>query len=569
MFCPRCGAENANGSRTCSECGADLTGIAGGGGREAAKGDDRTQLISGSEERTSLLGDDMTHVIDQSPRNANETVSSPLPAETSYLSAAKTERLVADDEDDGSDEAQATLGRDLSETYAIPVATPQPPVSAARPSKPAREDEDEPKRRGRGAAVAIAAIVALVVLAGVAFATYQAGIWGGTVLPDVVGQNVDSAKSQLQQAGFDVTVESSLQDNPTQLVLSESPAAGTRVAAHAGVALTVSVARTVPKVVGSSRADAQKALSDQGATNVKVTYVASGEAAADTVLSVDPVEGQAFKAGDAVALTVAQGPTVPDVVGTAQDDAIATLKAAGYEAKAEWKDSDQDAYTVLSTNPVAGTKLDAGSTVTLEVAAPGARSELYLSDYLGASPQSDSAYLSWKGWTFSYGFDYDGYAEESWSKSDVGELLFTRSPESHHHGEGLNSGSSSDVMASGSKVEGVRLVAKTTGSFANPSCDEACVVRCLVACGLSNPSLDSYCDQASYSGPGTVSSGHQFACGVSKVDGNVWAVSIIASNGQTTVAVLCAPSAHFDGAGSSLSGLSLAERIAYADNFTE
>jgi serine/threonine-protein kinase len=577
MFCPKCGAENADDARTCSECGAELPSIARAQGGRTRPLDDRTRPIAGPEGRTSLIDDGMTDVVDRPARGSNETVAAPRPAATSYLSAARTERL-DDVDDDGSDEAQATLDRDLAETYVIPAATPQQrtsrPPSPERPPLEGNGDptgakaEEGPKGRGKAAAALVAVVVALAVLGGVAFATYRAGVWGGAVVPDVVGQNGDSAKAQLQQAGFDVTVEGSPQDSPTQLVLAEDPAAGTRVAAHASVTLTVSVARTIPKVTGLSLADAQKALSDAGATNVQVAHATSNEPA-DTVLSVDPGEGQAFGSTDPVTLTVSQASTVPDVVGKSQDDATAALKAAGYEAKAEWKESDQDAYTVLSTDPTAGTTLGAGSTVTLTVSAPGARSELYLADYLGASPRSDSAYLSWKGWALSYGFDYGGYAEESWTKSDVGELVFTRSPESHHHGKDLNSGDSSDVMASGSKAEGVRLEAKASGAFANPSCDEACVVRCLAACGLSNPTLDSYCDQASYSGPGTSSSGHRFACGTTKVDGYVWAVSVISANGQTSVAVLCAPSAHFDGAGSSLSGLSLAERLAYYDNFTE
>ncbi|MGN0287912.1 MAG: PASTA domain-containing protein [Atopobiaceae bacterium] len=111
---------------------------------------------------------------------------------------------------------------------------------------------------------------------------------------------------------------------------------------------------------------------------------------------------------------------VPDVTGQNQDDATKALQDVGLTANVQWQESAQRYPQVVATDPVAGTKVIPGQTVTVYVASPGARSELYLSDYMVVSRDSQQKYLSWKGWTQA--MDAGTWVE--WHKDGCGILEF-------------------------------------------------------------------------------------------------------------------------------------------------
>lgn len=111
---------------------------------------------------------------------------------------------------------------------------------------------------------------------------------------------------------------------------------------------------------------------------------------------------------------------VPDVTGQNQDDATKALQDAGLVANVQWQESVQRYPQVVSTDPAAGTKVLPGQTVTVYVASPGARSELYLSDYMVVSRDSQQKYLSWKGWTQTG----DAGTWVEWHKDGCGILEF-------------------------------------------------------------------------------------------------------------------------------------------------
>lgn len=421
----------------------------------------------------------------------------------------------------------------------------------------------------RRAVVAITASAVVIVLAAVvAFVTYDMGLWGGVSVPQVTGLSAADASSALEQAGLLVERVEVPTDDAAGAALGTDPAAGVRVARGGTVTLRIGVPRMVPKVMGLSLADAEAALSQAGIANVRLEYRNSDEAEG-TVLDVLPDEGNVVTQDDEVALVIAQPYTVPDVVGLDQDSAAKAIGEAGLQSKIEWQESEKDAYTVLSTSPAAGARSSSGATVVVTVASPGPRSETYLPDYLAATSRGVVSYLRWKGWTFDFGTTAQlangtTVAEEGWSRSGVGSLVFTPAPESSHHGIFLGGLFTSDVLEEGTPIAGVRFVPALAGDDANPAVDAASVNTWMQRCGLSGLSGIVTGDDvvAAVADAQTPTS---MVCGWGTQGGNVWSVVVIKGFG---VAVSCAPSSAYDGVDLSAYGGSLGIYLAYISGFT-
>ncbi|MFN8160376.1 MAG: PASTA domain-containing protein [Solirubrobacterales bacterium] len=88
-------------------------------------------------------------------------------------------------------------------------------------------------------------------------------------VPAVVGRSADAAKQAIRGRGLAFAVSRQESQKPAGQVISQSPDAGTRVAAGSTVAIVVSggVSKaTVPNVIGDLRSDAVTALRDAGFT---------------------------------------------------------------------------------------------------------------------------------------------------------------------------------------------------------------------------------------------------------------------------------------------------------------
>ena len=92
-------------------------------------------------------------------------------------------------------------------------------------------------------------------------------------VPDVVNQDEASARSELQAAGFKVSVTEGPSDTVAEgLVISQNPGANTTAAKGSTIGIVVSTgptSATVPSVIGEEQADAENALEFQG-FNVQV-----------------------------------------------------------------------------------------------------------------------------------------------------------------------------------------------------------------------------------------------------------------------------------------------------------
>jgi beta-lactam-binding protein with PASTA domain/tRNA A-37 threonylcarbamoyl transferase component Bud32 len=194
-----------------------------------------------------------------------------------------------------------------------------------------------------------------------------------TDVPSVVGEPLDQALSDLQNAklqGKSVRVES---NKPAGQVVSQSPTAGASV--EQGSKVTVRVSKGpqpigVPNVIGSTFESAQSTLLGMGFAVSRLDV--KSDQPKDTVIGMSPGPGTLQPPNTNIRLTVSKGPTtsmVPDVTSLSQSDAQAQLDASGFKVKIVSQpvtDPTQDGI-VQTQNPTGGTQAPPGSVVTIAV----------------------------------------------------------------------------------------------------------------------------------------------------------------------------------------------------------
>jgi len=158
------------------------------------------------------------------------------------------------------------------------------------------------------------------------------------------------------------------QDPPAAQRVDRGSAVALRVSVGAAPA-------PVPNVVNQQIDTATTTLEDAGFV-VATAFETSTRVARDVVIRQDPAGGSEAKKGSTVTLTVSSGPEevrVPEVRGREAGDAAFTLGQAGFRTVQRIESSDDvPAGRVIRTDPGTGTSLPRGSTVAIVVAAPTA-----------------------------------------------------------------------------------------------------------------------------------------------------------------------------------------------------
>ncbi len=195
-------------------------------------------------------------------------------------------------------------------------------------------------------------------------------------VPAVVGQLEPNAEASVREAGFEPRSEPEESERPVGVVLEQSPEGGTELEEGKTVVLSVSsgpAEGAVPDVVGEQTDDAVAAVEEAG-FEAKVTEVFADEEEG-IVVEQDPAAGGNLREGATVELSASKGREpveVPDVVGTTSSEATAALRDAGLEANLVSVPSRRPAGTVIAQNPRAGSTVDSGSSVRLNVSqSPG------------------------------------------------------------------------------------------------------------------------------------------------------------------------------------------------------
>ena len=195
-------------------------------------------------------------------------------------------------------------------------------------------------------------------------------------VPNVVGEDVATARSALARAGFQVT-QTDKADNTTAAgtVLEQDPTGGQQAAKGSTVRITVSSGKSKQAVPDVSGEDPDQAANELGQKGFRTTtkQEASSSVAKGKVTRTDPAAGTQLENGSLVTVFVSSGPpqvTVPDETGRKRADAVSDLEARGFQVTvtedSTISDPSQDGR-VIDQTPSGGTKVDPGSTVNLTV----------------------------------------------------------------------------------------------------------------------------------------------------------------------------------------------------------
>ena len=218
-------------------------------------------------------------------------------------------------------------------------------------------------------------------------------------VPDVVGGSRDASSSALEAAGFEARFregESGAEEEGR--AVGQSPGADARAAAGSPVTVTIGTGPAeveTPDVRGATVEAARAELEEAGLLLGGTERHPSEEAGAGDVYAQDPAAGVAAEPGAAVDVSVSTGPAevaVPDVVGMDLDSAKQAVLDAGlgYTAVGTSGGFGERAWSVLSTDPEAGTTLEPEAYVEIVYVADPAEATTLASPSSSASPPETS-----------------------------------------------------------------------------------------------------------------------------------------------------------------------------------
>jgi beta-lactam-binding protein with PASTA domain len=204
---------------------------------------------------------------------------------------------------------------------------------------------------------------------------------GITTVPNVVGDGIARARQRLSAAHLRVgRITRKASSHPVGQVLSQHPAAATKVSFESSVSLELARAAPpikvkVPDVRGDSIDAARAALQAVG-LKVGSTTPQPSSLPTGTVISQTPAANTAVPPNSSVGLTLASTRTtpsvsVPDLQGDTLDAATAALQAVGLKVGSTTpQPSSLPTGTVISQTPAAHTTAQPGSSVNVTLATP-------------------------------------------------------------------------------------------------------------------------------------------------------------------------------------------------------
>jgi serine/threonine protein kinase len=232
-------------------------------------------------------------------------------------------------------------------------------------------------------------------------------------VPDVIGDNLQIAQLRLDSKGFDFDTQTVHRLGPKGTVLEQDPPAGRAdqscdflklSCTKPTVTLTVNAGpgqAKVPSVTGLDLTAAEAKL--RKAHFVPVVQRTPSQTVPDgTVISSDPSGGANARQGSQVTLNVSSGPksvSVPLVVGDSEAVATAEIRSRGLTANIVQRKSSSPKGQVIAQAPDAGTRVDQGSEVTLEVSAGTAK--LTVPNVIGQTRSGAASLLHAQGFQVS------------------------------------------------------------------------------------------------------------------------------------------------------------------------
>ncbi len=228
----------------------------------------------------------------------------------------------------------------------------------------------------RMASIAGAAGIAIVVIA--VLLAWRAASSRELLLPDLSGKSQVEAVAALHDAGIDSVNFKPRSDSTVAsgLVDGSDPAPNARIQPQDPVTVYLSAGPgqiAVPSVIGRDLKTASAQLAAAGLSVHVGIAIHSSTVKAGLVAQTNPSAGTLIEKGSSVALQASAGPQtvkVPNVVSMLVDDAQTALKKLGLTLQSNIVPSvDIPAKTVIDQDPVGGSDVRPGSTVTVDISA--------------------------------------------------------------------------------------------------------------------------------------------------------------------------------------------------------
>ncbi|MEZ5381395.1 MAG: Stk1 family PASTA domain-containing Ser/Thr kinase [Microthrixaceae bacterium] len=212
-------------------------------------------------------------------------------------------------------------------------------VASAEEAEPDPDGEDDSgSRTKRFALILVALFLLLALTVGAAFALLGGNGPERKAVPDVIGQQLDEARSTLEAAGFTVKEQAFPKDGVAENeVHATDPEPGSDAEEGSEVTVIFNPSATpvaVPDVVGKSFDEAQTILREAGFIDIRSKDAENAEGEPGEVLSQVPVGGSEKPVTETITLTIVPIPTVediPDVAGMDVDEATQVLEQAGFK----------------------------------------------------------------------------------------------------------------------------------------------------------------------------------------------------------------------------------------------
>lgn len=249
---------------------------------------------------------------------------------------------------------------------------PVPPVAPPRGGY----KETGQGKNGRRFAPLLIALLALLTLAGLAWAGYSllandAPTGAMIQVPDLTGETLDEAQAQVGDDFEVVRDGEENSDEPENTILSQDPSGGQAEQGSRIRATVASGQNEVPSVEGRTQQEAESALSEAG-FEPAVRESESSAAQQGQVMSQSPGGGGTEDVGSEVEITVGTGPNlvqIPNLYGNTPAQATEILNNAGLELGSQDSANSPDvtAGGIMAQSPAAGESLESGSEVGVTV----------------------------------------------------------------------------------------------------------------------------------------------------------------------------------------------------------
>ncbi len=225
-------------------------------------------------------------------------------------------------------------------------------------------------------------ITALILVAGLFFGyNYLKGALSGggsdeVAVPNVVGDDLDTAKSKLEKLGLTYEVVAKEKtDGKANIVTKQDPEADFKVKKDFKVSLTISESEDsveVPNVVGETILDAESILYKYGLKLAEPSYEEDSEHEEGTIIRQEPSEDSVADKNSLIKVVVSKGNSnaieVPDFVGRNKDEVIKEITDLGLKYKITSKDSeDYDKDIVTEQSVTWGSTVQKDEVISLVV----------------------------------------------------------------------------------------------------------------------------------------------------------------------------------------------------------